>query len=301
MSLARALYARADIYLLDDPLSAVDAHVGRHIFEHVIGPNGILRNKARLLVTHGISYLPKADNVVMLRDNEIILNGSYDTLMEQQTELYTLITEFGSHNNNNNSSGDDSADETIAAAIVTENNELHDHATDIGRNEEEASLNKGTELTRRERLNSVSSAMSALTLRRASLVSLTKQNRKLVDQNKDKDRLMTIEESAKGSVDVEVYKQYIKSCSVIGVVVVLVFQIIAQLAQVGSNVWLKEWSNLNRENQSNDHVWLYLGIYALIGWSSAIFTVVQTLTLWVTCGIRSARVLHSEMLESVIK
>ncbi|CAO3622955.1 unnamed protein product [Cunninghamella blakesleeana] len=300
--LARAVYARADIYLLDDPLSAVDAHVGRHIFENVIGPNGILRNKARLLVTHGISYLPKVDSVVMLRDNKIILNDSYDVLMEQQTELYTLVTEYGSHNGNSNSnSSDESTDETIADSAVAENNELHDHATDIGRNEEEASLNKGTELTRRERLNSVSSAMSAVTLRRASVVSLTKQNRKLVDQNKDKDRLMTIEESAKGSVDTKVYKQYIKSCSIAGVVIVLVFQIIAQLAQVGSNVWLKEWSNLNRENQSNDHVWLYLGIYALIGWSSAIFTVIQTLTLWVTCGIRSARVLHSEMLESVIK
>lgn len=41
VSIARAVYAQADVYLLDDPLSAVDAHVGRHIFDHVIGPNGI--------------------------------------------------------------------------------------------------------------------------------------------------------------------------------------------------------------------------------------------------------------------
>ncbi|KAI9307717.1 multi drug resistance-associated protein MRP [Cunninghamella echinulata] len=298
VSLARAVYARADVYLLDDPLSAVDAHVGRHIFEHVIGPNGLLRNKARLLVTHGISYLPKVDNVVMIRQGEIILNGTYEALMEQQTELYALISEHGSQgNNNNNSTSDDSADETIA---LTES-ELMDHATDIGRNEEEASLNKGTETIRRERLNSTSSALSAVTLRRASLVSLTKQNRKLMEQNKDKDRLMTVEETAKGSVDVNVYKQYAKSCSIIGVVVVLLFQIIAQLAQVGSNVWLKEWSNLNREDPSNNRVWLYLGIYAAIGWSSSIFTVIQTLTLWVTCAIRSAKILHSEMLESVIR
>ena len=45
MSLARAVYQDADIYLLDDPLSAVDSHVGKHIFEEVIGPNGLLRNK----------------------------------------------------------------------------------------------------------------------------------------------------------------------------------------------------------------------------------------------------------------
>ena len=45
ISLARAVYSDADIAILDDPLSAVDAHVGRHIFDSVIGPNGLLKNK----------------------------------------------------------------------------------------------------------------------------------------------------------------------------------------------------------------------------------------------------------------
>ena len=45
ISLARSLYSNADIYLLDDPLSAVDSHVGKHIFDNVIGPNGLLKNK----------------------------------------------------------------------------------------------------------------------------------------------------------------------------------------------------------------------------------------------------------------
>ena len=45
VSLARAVYQDADVYLLDDPLSAVDAHVGKHIFDNVIGPEGVLKNK----------------------------------------------------------------------------------------------------------------------------------------------------------------------------------------------------------------------------------------------------------------
>ena len=48
VSLARAVYFDADIYLLDDPLSAVDSHVGKHIFDKVIGPKGKLRKKVRL-------------------------------------------------------------------------------------------------------------------------------------------------------------------------------------------------------------------------------------------------------------
>jgi ABC-type bacteriocin/lantibiotic exporter with double-glycine peptidase domain len=52
ISLARAVYSCADIYLLDDSLSAVDAHVGRHIFDKVIGPKGLLKDKARVFVTN---------------------------------------------------------------------------------------------------------------------------------------------------------------------------------------------------------------------------------------------------------
>ena len=47
VSIARAVYQKADIYLLDDPLSAVDSHVGKHMFEEVIGPEGLMRGKVR--------------------------------------------------------------------------------------------------------------------------------------------------------------------------------------------------------------------------------------------------------------
>ena len=49
VSLARAVLQESEVYLLDDPLSAVDAHVGKHIFDNVIGPNGILKNKVKLI------------------------------------------------------------------------------------------------------------------------------------------------------------------------------------------------------------------------------------------------------------
>ncbi|CAF5211550.1 unnamed protein product, partial [Rotaria magnacalcarata] len=83
VALARALYSDADIYLFDDPLSAVDAHVGAHIFKYVIGPNGLLKNKTRILVTHGVSYLHKCDKIVVVASGEIIDHGSYDELMKK--------------------------------------------------------------------------------------------------------------------------------------------------------------------------------------------------------------------------
>uniref|UniRef100_A0A8C5NMV1 ABC-type glutathione-S-conjugate transporter n=1 Tax=Junco hyemalis TaxID=40217 RepID=A0A8C5NMV1_JUNHY len=83
VSLARAVYQRAAIYLLDDPLAAVDAHVGQHIFEHVLGPNGLLKDKTRVLVTHTINILPQVDNIVFLVDGMISESGSYQELLQR--------------------------------------------------------------------------------------------------------------------------------------------------------------------------------------------------------------------------
>ncbi|GLD64868.1 multidrug resistance-associated protein 4-like protein [Lates japonicus] len=66
VNLARAVYQEADIYLLDDPLSAVDAEVGRHLFEQCIC--GLLKNKPRILVTHQLQYLKAADQILVLKE-----------------------------------------------------------------------------------------------------------------------------------------------------------------------------------------------------------------------------------------
>lgn len=63
--MARAVYSSADIYLMDDPLSAVDAHVGRHIFSRCIaGP--MMQRATRVLVTHQLQYLHAVDNIIVL-------------------------------------------------------------------------------------------------------------------------------------------------------------------------------------------------------------------------------------------
>ena len=56
---------------MDDPLSAVDAHVDRHLWDELIGPKGLLKDKARILVTHGIGHLEYADQIVAINDGQI--------------------------------------------------------------------------------------------------------------------------------------------------------------------------------------------------------------------------------------
>lgn len=70
LGLARAVYAKADVYLLDDPLSAVDVKVGRELFDNCIC--GILSSKPRILVTHQVQYLKEATRIVVLDRNGTI-------------------------------------------------------------------------------------------------------------------------------------------------------------------------------------------------------------------------------------
>ncbi|KAG7207731.1 hypothetical protein KM043_009345 [Ampulex compressa] len=86
INLARAVYAETDIYLLDDPLSAVDAHVGKHMFEECI--DKYLKGKTRILVTHQLQYLRNVGRIIVLKDGAIQAEGTYD-------ELASLGVDFG--------------------------------------------------------------------------------------------------------------------------------------------------------------------------------------------------------------
>ena len=81
LSLARALYTEADIYLFDDPLAAVDSTVARDIFQQCIGNEGILNDKTRLLVTHQIQFLPEFDHCILLDHGKVQKQGLFDELL----------------------------------------------------------------------------------------------------------------------------------------------------------------------------------------------------------------------------
>uniref|UniRef100_A0A4W5PLT9 ATP binding cassette subfamily C member 4 (PEL blood group) n=1 Tax=Hucho hucho TaxID=62062 RepID=A0A4W5PLT9_9TELE len=89
VSLARAVYQDADIYLLDDPLSAVDAEVGKHLFEQCIC--GLLRKKPRILVTHQLQYLKAADQILVLKEGHMVVRGTFPELQGSGLDFTSLL------------------------------------------------------------------------------------------------------------------------------------------------------------------------------------------------------------------
>ncbi|XP_046623147.1 ATP-binding cassette subfamily C member 4-like isoform X4 [Neodiprion virginianus] len=85
INLARAIYRDADVYLLDDPLSAVDTRVGRQLFEECI--ISFLKGKTRILVTHQLQYLRQADSVIVLDHGAVKYQGSYEELVHSSIHL----------------------------------------------------------------------------------------------------------------------------------------------------------------------------------------------------------------------
>ncbi|KAJ2508275.1 Multidrug resistance-associated protein 1 [Coemansia sp. RSA 2052] len=84
LALARTVYSRADVYILDDPLSAVDAHVKRHILDNVILSTGLLGNKLRVITTHTESMLPFCNQIVTVGDNTV-------SVIHQEPKEHTCI------------------------------------------------------------------------------------------------------------------------------------------------------------------------------------------------------------------
>ncbi|KAG8518496.1 Multidrug resistance-associated protein 1, partial [Galemys pyrenaicus] len=94
VSLARAVYSGADIYLLDDPLSAVDVHVGKHLFEKVIGSSGLLKNKTRILVTHNLTLLPQMDLIVVMENGRVAQMGTYQEFLSKNRNFTNFLQVF---------------------------------------------------------------------------------------------------------------------------------------------------------------------------------------------------------------
>ena len=125
-NLARAIYKDADIYLLDDPLSAVDAHVGKHLFEECI--KKFLEDKVVILVTHQIQYLKEADNILVLQQGKVTHQGNYESILNSCKEE---ISSFLNEEKETESEMKDDSETTESEDSEKNNPEITDEKTSL--------------------------------------------------------------------------------------------------------------------------------------------------------------------------
>ncbi|KAI4607263.1 hypothetical protein J4E83_009719 [Alternaria metachromatica] len=302
LTLARAVYARADIYLLDDCLSAVDQHVGRHLIDNVLGPKGLLAGKTRILATNSIPVLMEADMILLLREGKILERGSYGQLMAMKGEIAQLIK-----TSQNEDQGEDDSTRTSDSIMSDEDSTVYG-GSPTGEDDEEdqaeaeAAQEGGATLAPLRVGGGTGRKSSFQTLRRASTASFKGPRGKMNDEEggglKSK---QTKEFSEQGKVKWSVYGEYAKTSNLAAVAIYLMLLLGAQTSSIGASVWLKHWSEINQHYGGNPHVGKYIGIYFAFGVGSAALVVVQTLILWIFCSIEASRKLHERMAFAIFR
>lgn len=272
VSLARAVYNDAEVYFMDDPLSAVDSHVGKHIFEQVIGPQGMLAGKTRVLVTHGITFLPQCDDIFVLKDGQISESGNYQALMNKKGAFAEFLIHHLQDITDEDTDDLDVLKQTLEATGNTELiGKLERAISRTTRDSDSASHHSGS-LTRQNSEDSAAGGGGGGGLRKRSTSSTkSSEDLKLVPAVKEKDKLIDTEKSEVGSVKWEVYKHYLKSIGVTLSVVTVLLNIVFQGFSIGSNIWLSRWSTDKAAGTDTGVRDMYLGVYGAFGLGQGIF------------------------------
>ncbi|KAK6601299.1 Metal resistance protein YCF1 (ABC transporter transmembrane region) [Botrytis cinerea] len=280
LTLARAVYARADVYLLDDCLSAVDQHVGRHLIDNVFGSTGLL----------------KANLICLIRDTKIIERGTYDQAIARRGEIANLINT----SENKDVSTDSETTETSDSSTILDFEQP-------GEEEEKDEAEEAQEhLTQLQPIRPGGSGVkkrkgSSNTLRRASTATFRGPRGKLRDEEDGSKSKQGKEHSEQGKVKWDVYAEYAKTSNLAAVLIYLTMLVGAQTAQISGSVWLKSWAEANDKLGINRDVGKYIGVYFAFGIGSAALVVVQTLILWIFCSIEASRKLHERMAFAIFR
>ena len=321
ISLARAVYNDGDIYLLDDPLSAVDAHVGKHLFDEVIGPGGLLQNKTRLLVTHSVRYLPAMDKIVVLKDGRISEAGTYKELLDQGRDFASfLIQHIQEEEDELLAGGDTEGLELVKADLVSKMGEKTvEKEVEKSRSRNPSSVRSQTSQSRElKRVRSQASEKTPMRSKgakqrnygaadtraesRAGDVGKKDGEKKRVGggrEGRGGGRLMTTEFLETKAVDRAVYFFYFKAVGVAITVYILLLNIAQQALSIGTSVWLSRWSDDPEAGEVRLRN-LYLSVYGVLGVLSAVvFCVVNLVTA--LGGLNASTLLHDKMVSGVLR
>ncbi|XP_015175309.1 PREDICTED: multidrug resistance-associated protein 1 isoform X6 [Polistes dominula] len=306
VALARAVYNESDIYFLDDPLSAVDSHVGKHIFENVVGPGGLLKKKTRVHITHDIVYLPEVDNIFVLKDGEITENGTYKQLMDKRGAFAEFLMQHLQEVHSDDASDADLHEikQQLESKIVTQ--ELQDKLTRTISRISESQSESGSITDRRSLNGSLKRQYSTESQQSVNLLSGKNMKDKAALQPKKGEKLIEVEKAETGSVKWKVYSHYFKSIGWFLSISTIIMNAVFQSFSIGSNVWLSKWSDDNmtsvngtivNEESRRD---MYLGVYGALGFGQAMASFFCDLAPQLGCWL-AARQMHIMMLRAVMR
>lgn len=260
VSLARCVYLNNDIVLLDDPLSAVDSHVGRYIFENCI--SGVLADRTRILVTHQLHFVPKADYIIVMDHGAIVEQGSFTELMESSNGLFKeLMDKYGGIEEESDGLEEEAQVESTPTVAVVESDK------------------DGAPRSRK---------------------TSEKPKKDLIEE-KSKDavskKLMTTEERALGAVEWKVFVAYFQAAGGWAFIAFMaVLLLLTQATRLGNDIWLVQWT----DNRFPDlGIGAYIAIYVSLGVAQTLAGFFYGI-LFAFGGVRAARGLHNGALENVL-
>ncbi|XP_057721837.1 ABC transporter C family member 5-like [Arachis stenosperma] len=275
VQLARALYQDADIYLLDDPFSAVDAHTGSELFREYILT--ALANKTVIYVTHQVEFLPAADLILVLKEGCIIQAGKYDDLLQAGTDFNALV-----------SAHHEAIEAMEIPSFSSEDSEEHLslNALVISSKKSICSTNDIDNLAKELQEGSSNSDQKAIKEKKK-----TKRSRKK--------QLVQEEERVRGRISMKVYLSYM-AAAYKGLLIPLIImaQTFFQFLQIASNWWMA-WANPQTEGDlPKVSPTELLVVYMALAFGSSCFIFVRAI-LVATFGLAAAQKLFLKMLRSV--
>ncbi|KAF9134617.1 hypothetical protein BGW39_006382 [Mortierella sp. 14UC] len=266
VSLARAAYQDADVYLLDDPLSAVDAHVDQHLWQHLIGPQGLLKDKTRVLVTHGIHHLGHVDQIVVLKDGAISETGGYQQLMDARGAFYQLIKDFSV---TKKAKKIKHQHDSTAVETAAEEGDVDSERNTIVEEEDSDDDKKG-------------------------------------DDGKEKSgELVADEAMEEGKVGWNVAHAYVKAVTYRNAILLLTLFASSMGFHILTNLWLRHWISDSEEEEHGgspaQKASYYLTVYGLMILFYVILDIFLNYTGQVVCGIQASRTLHDALLARILR
>ncbi|KAF8907014.1 P-loop containing nucleoside triphosphate hydrolase protein [Gymnopilus junonius] len=137
LNICRSIYADTDIQIFDDPLSALDAHVGKDVFQNVLRSNG--QKTTRILVTHALHFLPQVDFIITMSDGHIAEQGTFEQLMANEEGAFAkFIKEFERQKNEEAESAEEEENTSTKNSEPSANKEVKAPAKALMQMEERA-------------------------------------------------------------------------------------------------------------------------------------------------------------------